>query len=427
METQKRMRYLEVCVDDFVHAIVLRPGAVWHGLGNGEQLVHRHVGVLCDLNQEPVHQLAHLHQTALRHGCGRQGASRAVEAHALRRTGPPVAARVRRAVVEAPGQSQRRRRRERGAPQRELVEDGRHGAHIVQRVADAGQRRDEQVGDAGLLQLPRHPPHQLRPGRLGRAQDVGGLEQLEQEAAGDGVPLRGEQADDLLEQEAVPRGDLLHVRGVAVERLVLGDVGQPPARVRLERVADGLLVDGAGGLDGDHDPPEEVDPELGDVVRPPRRRRRGRRGGVRAGDEGGHGVDAAGREAQVLAERGVVARGVEHAQRVLPAAQEAGGEERVELGREVAPVGGLRHAEVRRRAPQRDQVARAHRDGDAVAVLGAGLERLGAAREPRELDDDVAGVGAQRLQEHAFREQGELRRPGKACTGRTMARNRKSL
>jgi hypothetical protein len=67
---------------------------------------------------------------------------------------------------------------------------------------------------------------------------------------------------------------------------------------------------------------------------------------------------------------------------------------------------------VRRRATERDEVARADGDGDAVAELGAGLERVRSAGEPRELDDLAvaagAGLGAERLQEQAFREQRKL-------------------
>lgn len=109
-----------------------------------------------------------------------------------------------------------------------------------------------------------------------------------------------------------------------------------------------------------------------------------------------------------------MARGVEHGERVLPAAEQAGRQEGIQLGGQVAPVGGLRHAQMRRRAPERHQVARAHRDGDAVAELGARLERLCAAREPRQLDEvavvsaAAAGLGAQRLQEQAFRKQRKL-------------------
>lgn len=360
---------------------------------------------------------------------------------ALGRPRAPVPAGTRRAVVVVVGaHCQRHRRRRRGGvAQGELVEDGRHGVHVVQRLGHARQRRDQEVADGGLLELPRHPPHQLRPGRGGRAEDVRRLEELEEEAAGDGVPLRRDQAHDLLEEEAVPRGDLLDA-GIAavaaiagpVERLVgadddpvLGDVGQPPARVRLERVADGLLVDGAGGLDGHHDAPEQVNPELGDVVRPPRRRRRGvRREGGGARDERRDGVHAPGGEADVLAERRAVARRVEHGERVLPSPEEAGGEERVELGGEVAAVGGLRHAEVRRGAAERDEVPRAHRDGDAVAELGARVERLDAAREPRELDHVAAiaaasGLGAQRLQKQAFRQQRKLSKTNSKQTSST--------
>jgi hypothetical protein len=64
------------------------------------------------------------------------------------------------------------------------------------------------------------------------------------------------------------------------------------------------------------------------------------------------------------------------------------------------------------RAPERDEVARADGDGDAVAELGACLERLRAPGEARELDDlavyAAAGLGAERLQEQAFREQRKL-------------------
>ena len=116
-----------------------------------------------------------------------------------------------------------------------------------------------------------------------------------------------------------------------------------------------------------------------------------------------------------------MARGVEHGERVLPAAEEAGGEEGVELRCEVAPVGGLRHAEVGGRAAERDEVPRADGDGDSVTELGAGLERLRAARKSRELDDfavaAAAGLGAQRLQKQAFREQRKLPRKPTISSG----------
>ena len=88
--------------------------------------------------------------------------------------------------------------------------------------------------------------------------------------------------------------------------------------------------------------------------------------------------------------------GAEHGERVPPAAEEAGGEERVELGAEVAAVGGLRHAEARRGAAERHDVVRADRDSDAVAELGAGLERLRAAREAWQLGG--VGLRAESLQ-----------------------------
>ena len=77
--------------------------------------------------------------------------------------------------------------------------------------------------------------------------------------------------------------------------------------------------------------------------------------------------------------------------------EEAGGEERVELGAEVAAVGGLRHAEARHGAAEGHDVVRADRDGDAVAELGAGLERLSAAEEARHLDG--VGLRAESLQQ----------------------------
>ena len=107
-----------------------------------------------------------------------------------------------------------------------------------------------------------------------------------------------------------------------------------------------------------------------------------------------------------------MARGVEHGECILPAAEEARGEEGVELGHEGAAIGGLGHAEVSGRAAERDEVACADGDCDAVAELGADLERLGAAREARELDDvavaAAAGLGTERLQKQAFGEQRKL-------------------
>jgi len=44
----------------------------------------------------------------------------------------------------------------------------------------AGQRWNQQVCNAGLLELPSYPPHQLC---LGHAQDVGNLEEIDQETA----------------------------------------------------------------------------------------------------------------------------------------------------------------------------------------------------------------------------------------------------
>jgi hypothetical protein len=378
--------YSEVSVDGSVQMVVLRAGAVRHGLGNGDQLVQGQVGILGDLHQESIDQPPDPNHRAVRRRGGR-GPTRSLVLRALGGPRPPVSARVRRDCLRDP-----RRRR---LPQRQLFKDGRHGVHVVQRLARA-RRRYQEVAHAGVFQLQRHPPRELCLGRGRGAQDAGCLEKLEKEAAGDGVPLGGEQAHHLLDKKpAVPLG-CADVGLLQHQVPALGNGRQPPARVGLERVADGSPLDGAGRLDGHHDAPEEVYAEVGDVARPPRRRGAGRRGGgvAAAGvrdDERRDGLDAPGRDAELLTLGGVAAGGgAEHGERVLPPAEEAGGEERVELGGEVAAVGGLSHAEARRRAAQGHDVVRADRDGHAVAELGAGLERLCAAREVRQL----GGVGA---------------------------------
>lgn len=124
------------------------------------------------------------------------------------------------------------------------------------------------------------------------------------------------------------------------------------------------------------------------------------------------GVDA-GLDDAALGPAGDPPRGREGGDGVLPALEDARVEEGVELGDEVPLGHRLRHPEEPRRQRRRHEVSRADVDGDAVAELGAQLERLLAAgdvvqrhRHRRRVDAVV--IGAEALQEAALEEEGEL-------------------
>ncbi|CAN6181757.1 unnamed protein product, partial [Urochloa humidicola] len=123
------------------------------------------------------------------------------------------------------------------------------------------------------------------------------------------------------------------------------------------------------------------------------------------------GVDEAG-----FAPPGEPPRRLQRGDRVLPPGKDAGVEEGLQLGNQVALGDGLRHPEEPRRQQRRDQARRADADGDAVAELGAQLEGLLAARDVVQRHRHrhliaVVVVGAQALQEAALEKQGELQVP----------------
>lgn len=76
-------------------------------------------------------------------------------------------------------------------------------------------------------------------------------------------------------------------------------------------------------------------------------------------------------DAEILGPVEELVRVLQRENGVLPAVEDAGGEEGLELGDEVGGVDGLRHPQKLGRAECGDEVVGAEVDGDAVAVLGA--------------------------------------------------------
>lgn len=201
------------------------------------------------------------------------------------------------------------------------------------------------------------------------------------------------------------------------------------ARVDVQRLADERRWEQPRRAHGGDDGAEDLDVQVGDVLRPPvlgdglvgfpravvpwPRVRVGPRDlGRWQEDLLDDGVDAGLYDA-ALVPAGDPPRGLQRGDRVLPALQDAGVEEGLELGHQVALGDGLRHPEEARRQHRGHQVPGADADGDAVAELGAQLKGLLAARDVvqrhgHRLLIAVVGVGAEALQEAALEEQGEL-------------------
>uniref|UniRef100_A0A804R0B8 Uncharacterized protein n=1 Tax=Zea mays TaxID=4577 RepID=A0A804R0B8_MAIZE len=268
-------------------------------------------------------------------------------------------------------------------------------------IIDGLRRRpggDQEITDRGLVELQHSPVHELFLQELPSADEDSEFQQLQEETTGDPRrPLvRGQKPDDGLEQVLV-RSRV----GVVYQRVTA--LRQPSSGVCLERLSDGIGGDPPPRLDRNHDTPVEVHIELTQILNPPVLGNRlgapaslddlvrGRRlpvVGVRPhnvrradGSLGSDRVHASADQLELLRPRQQRVGGLQRDDRVLPAPEDAGAQEHLDLEHQVALLDVLGHPKVLRRAPRGDDVVRVQGHHHAVAELRADLEGLRSARD----------------------------------------------
>jgi hypothetical protein len=244
-EATKVIDYLEVGVDGAVEPVVAGARRLRERLGQHLELGQGQVAVAGDLREVAVQQPGDA-LLGVQPRRGRRGRPRAV-----------VLGRRRR--LPAPGAG---RRQLRLLLHQEVLDEALHEVDVVGGVG-AAVGRDEEIGQHGLLELHAHALLQLRDQRGRRFEHDGEAEQAEEEAAGDAVALRRDDADQALHHHALlprrrARGDVVlaaaagddHVEAAAGGRLrpglvegaavraVLGEARQPFGRVVGDRRAD---------------------------------------------------------------------------------------------------------------------------------------------------------------------------------------------